>query len=128
MSSFTYNLSGTGTTLLVSKVRMHLGDNVPASGVLPDGSNLDDAEIKAFLTDNSSDVTRTVGALCSLLARRWANAADITVGPRRESLSQVSARWTELARQMNPGFASFAVGAQRSDGYSENANGDSEYT
>lgn len=127
--SFTYNLTSSGTSLLVSKVRMHLGDNVLDEGVLPSGSNLEDEEIEALLTEYSDDVGQTVGACCAMLARRWANAADISVGPRRENLSQISKRWAEMGDKLNPSHASFSIGAQRSDGYADYADDDdSEYT
>lgn len=128
--AFTYNLTGTGNELLISQVRLELGDTVEDDGVLPSGANLSDAEILSKLTTYSSDVEQATGALCTVLARHWARAADIAVGPRRENLSQVSTRWAELAERINPSYTSFSVGVQRSDGYSEYADDDtdSEYS
>lgn len=125
--SFTYDLTTTGNALLISRVRMELGDGVEDSGVLPDGGNLTDAEILVMLSDYNNDITQTVGALAAILARRWAPVTDITVGPRREALSQVSKRWQTMANELNPSYASFSIGVQRSDGYSEEVDDASEY-
>ena len=128
MNGFTYALNGSGTDLLIAKVRMQIGDNTENNGVLPDGSNLSDDEIALVLGDYSNDIEQSVGALCSILARRWASVADITVGPRREALSQVSMRWAEMAAELNPTYASFSVGTQRADGYADYADDATEYT
>lgn len=125
--SFTYNLASTGDSLLISKVRMEIGDTVEDNGVLPTGDNLSDAEILLKLGEYDNDVMQAAGALCALLARRWATVSDITVGPRRESLSQVSQRWAQMANEMNPSYSSFSIGVQRSDGYSDEADDASEY-
>lgn len=126
----TYNLGSTDTTVvLISRVRFELGDTVYGSGVLPDGSNLTDAEIQTVLEANGNDVAKTVAALAATLARRWANQADVAVGPRKESLSQVSERWQTLAREsqaLPP--AGFSVGLSRVDGYSEAAASSDEYS
>lgn len=126
--AFTYDLAGTGDTLLISRVRMHIGDNVENSGVLPDGSNLQDAEILLFLSETSNDVDQTVGAISAMLARRWAVVADVRVGPRSESLSQVSKAWMEQAQSLNPTYQSFAIYGGRSDGYSDHADDVTEYS
>lgn len=120
---FTYDLTATGDDLAISKVRLELGDTVEDAGVKMDGGNFSDAEIQVYLDANGSDITQTVGALCGVLARHWALAADITVGPRRESLSQVSKHYADMEAKLNPSQASFAIGVQRNDGYTENANG-----
>lgn len=97
--TFTYNLSGTGDTLAIARVRLRLRDVTEDSGVLPDGSNLSDEELLQLLDDNSDDVMATAAAAAEVVAAAWANAADITVGPRREALSQVAERWQKLAAQ-----------------------------
>ena len=125
---FTYDLTATGDDLNVSKVRLELGDTVEDTGVLPSGANLSDEEIQSYLDTYNDDVTQAVGALCGVLSRHWAGAADIAVGPRRESLSQISQRWADMEAKLNPGYASFAIGVQREDGYADNAESESEYT
>ena len=124
--TFTYDLGGTGDALNISRVRMELGDAVEDAGVLPDGGNLDDAEIAVALAAYDDDIDLAVGALARILSRRWAQAVDVSVGPRRESLSQVSARWQALAddaiaKATGSGYAVFGMTPVREDGYSEEA-------
>lgn len=112
--AFSYSLlSSDAATVRIGKVRMELGDTVEDAGVLPDGSNLSDTEITVALTDAGNNVQVAVVALCGLLARRWATSADVTVGPRKENLSQVAKAWAERA---SAGFAvqSFVTGMVRS--------------
>lgn len=111
---FTYFL-----TDAVGQVRLELGDNVYQQGVLPDGTNFTDQEITYYLTQNENDVTRTVGALASVLARRYAMVADVSVGPRSESLSQVAKAWERQASLLAGGDAqtAFSLTPTRVDGY-----------
>ncbi len=110
----------------VARVRLALGDTVEGTGILPSGANLSDLEIQVVLDENESDVTRAVGDLCAILARHWAVAADVQVGPRRESLSQVANQWREQAKAASTGagYVSFAASAKRDDGYAANAQVD----
>lgn len=97
--SFSYRLlSSDAAEARVARVRMELGDSVENAGVLPDGSNLRDEEITLALTDAGNDVGLAVASLCGLLARRWSMLADVSVGPRREMLSQVARAWEERAK------------------------------
>jgi hypothetical protein len=113
-----YNLSSDNATIvLISRVRLELGDTVCSSGVLPSGGNLQDEEIGMYLTVHGNDIAQTVGALCGVLARHWAIAADVTVGPRRESLSQVAEAWRKQAESLNSDALSFVVDIDRTDGY-----------
>lgn len=107
----------------VARVRLALGDTVEGTGILPSGANLSDLEIQVVLDENEADVPRAVGDLCAILARHWAVAADVQVGPRRESLSQVANAWQEQAQAASTGagYVSFAVNAKRGDGYAQNA-------
>lgn len=108
--AFTYNLSSSDAAIVrIAQVRMRIRDTVESSGVLPASANLQDAEITQLLTDNDEDILAASAAACELIAAAWANAADITVGPRRESLSQVSDRWQKLAAQLR-GQASRGAG------------------
>lgn len=99
--AFTYDLSSSDAALArIAQVRMRLRDGVEGSGVLPASANLQDAEITQLLSDYDLDVLAASAAACELVAAAWAGAADITVGPRRESLSQVADRWQKLAGQL----------------------------
>jgi hypothetical protein len=99
--AFTYDLSSSDAALArIAQVRMRLRDTVESGGVLPASANLQDAEITQLLSDNDDDILASSAAACELVAAAWAGAADITVGPRRESLSQVADRWQKLAGQL----------------------------
>lgn len=123
--AFSYDLLSSDAAILnISKVRMELGDNVAGSGVLPDGSNLSNEEIASKLAELDNSIPATVASLASVLARRWANYFDMKVGPRDESLSQVSKRWGDLAAELSSGglgggYVSFSVATKSGDGYSE---------
>ena len=122
--SFSYILgSSDATTAAIALVRLEIGDVIESAGVLPDGSNFSDEEITVYLTAYSSDVPQTVNALAGVLARRWATVADVTVGPRSESLSQVSKAWAAIADKLGGSEAGlvFSMAPTRADGYSENA-------
>ena len=92
--TFSYDLADADETIvLISKVRLEIGDTVSGVGVKPDGSNISDEEITVWLDDEDNSVMKVVARACDALARMWALVADTTVGPRRESFSQISARW-----------------------------------
>jgi len=124
--AFTYDLS---TDL--GMTRLLIGDTTENSGPKPDGTNLSDAEITALYTREGNDVGRTAAACCEVLARFWARAADIQVGPRREDLSQVAERWAQQAKELRAqyggGATTFSVGWDRTDGYEAEAEAESEY-
>ena len=122
--SFSYILNATNATLAaIARVRLEIGDTTESAGVLPDGSNFSDEEITVYLTTYASDVPQAVNALAGVLARRWATVADVTVGPRSESLSQVSKAWAAMADKLGGSEAGsvFNMAPTRVDGYSENA-------
>lgn len=122
--SFSYTLdSGNARTAAVARVRLELGDTVSGAGVLPSGGNLSDEEIGVYLDQFDEDVALAVSALAGVLARQWATLADVTVGPRSEKLSQVSAAWERQAKALAGGeaYGSFTMQPVRVDGYSEQA-------
>jgi len=109
--SFTYNLATTDETLLlISKVRLELGDTVANAGVRPDGSNLTDEEIRIWLTDEANDISQTVARAAAALSNFWTNVASITVGPRREELGAIAKAWADRAKEAGPAAgANYAV-------------------
>jgi len=123
--AFTYDLSSSDPTIVdLSHVRLQIGDTTENDGVLPDGGNFTDEEIIYSLGENDGDVQATVSALSGVLARRWAAAVDVTVGPRREALSQAAQRWQTFASNAGgDGARSFVADTVRSDGYSTHADG-----
>lgn len=119
--TFTYVL-----TTDVGLVRLEIGDTTAGAGVKPDGTNLTDEEIGVWLSRESNDVMRAAACACEALARMWAPMADISVGPRRESLSQVAAGWSKQAAALRAQFGgnslTFSASFDRVDGYSANAD------
>lgn len=110
----------------VSRIRLALGDTVRDSGVLPDGKNFSDDEIEAILVECNNDVDATTFVFLKSLANTWGTYVDITVGPRKESLSQIAAHYSrraaELAKQTGLSAKAFTVLLSRVDGYSESAS------
>ena len=90
--TFTYDL-----TTNVGRVRFEVGDRTQDNGVRPDRSNFSDDEIEAVLTDAEGNINSATAHLLDVLSREWALVADITLGPRKEQLSQVSKAYANLA-------------------------------
>lgn len=128
--TFSYDLADADETIvLISKVRLEIGDTVSGVGVKPDGSNISDEEITVWLDDEDNSVMKVVARACDALARMWALVADTTVGPRRESFSQISARWQKQADALKEAFgihsgSAFSAAVKRVDGYSESSEAD----
>lgn len=102
----TYHLQSEDINILaVSHLRLEIGDHIENDGVLMDGGNFSDEELVYYLNKNDFIVPLTVAELCGVLARHWSRAADVAVGPRRESLSQVAKAWEERAKAATGGQA-----------------------
>lgn len=121
--AFTYDF---GIKRDVARVRLALGDTVKDSGVLPGGVNYTDDEIEAVLSDCNNDVDAAVFVFLKGLSNAWGTYVDITVGPRKESLSDVAFHYAKRAAEMGErtglSAKSFAVALKRVDGYSEEAD------
>jgi len=92
--TFTYDLAGSGDTLLISKVRLELGDTVSGSGVRPGSVNLSDEEIQIWLDEEEDDIQATVGRAAQALANMWASAAvSKSAGPYSVNYGKVSDIW-----------------------------------
>lgn len=120
---FTYD-----TATDIGKVRLEIGDDAYSAGVKPDGTNFSDEEIQVYI-DREGSVMRAVAGLCEALANRWAVVADISVGPRRESLSQVSQGYRDRSQSLRlqyggAGQGVVSVQPNRVDGFSEYAEGE----
>lgn len=111
----------------IGLIRMEMGDDTLGTGVLPDGSNLSDEQLQIYL-DREGTVMRAVAGICEMLATRWSAMADLQVGPRRESLSQVSAMYARRAESLRErygepddasGATAWSVGWAREDGYAD---------
>jgi hypothetical protein len=121
--TFTYAINND-----IGKIRLYTGDVTEGAGVRVDGSNFSDEELTLLLTQEDSDWHRAVAAVCEVLSIEWARIADVTVGPRKETLSGVSKRYGAMASSFRSQFGgggantAFAVGLVREDGYSEAAS------
>lgn len=130
--TFTYNLASTDATiLLISRLRLEIGDKTLNQGVNPDASNFSDEELQTFLTRAGDNIEHAAALACDVLANTWAHLADIEIGPRSEDLSQVAARYEKRAQRYRDrlGISStaFSGGMVRADGY-EDYEETEEYT
>jgi len=111
----------------IGKIRLQLGDDTEESGVRPDGGNFSDEELQTYL-DREGSVMRATAGLCETLALQYARMADLRVGPRSESLSQIAEAYEKRAAQLRAAYggaaAGFAVGVTRVDGYSDDVPSD----
>lgn len=123
--TFTYDFT---TEKLIAKVRLALGDTRKDAGPRPGDLNFSDEEIEAILDDVSNDVDATVYVFLKALSNEWGKYADITVGPRKESLSDIAFHYAKRASEMGSrtglSAKSFAIALDRVDGYSEAADAD----
>ncbi len=90
----------TSLTTSIGQVRFEIGDAIESQGVKPGGGNFTDEEITYMLTNEDDSVYGAAAAACEILARLWTKITDISVGPRREALSQVSDKWKAQAREL----------------------------
>ena len=110
--SFTYLLTDN-----VGKVRLEIGDTVSGSGVRSNGTNLTDEEITVWLTAESSNVMQAAARACEMLARDWAKASSIALGPRREQLSDVARAWGRQAKELRSQYGSGSLGSGIASGF-----------
>jgi hypothetical protein len=95
----TFTYLGTLATDL-DKVRFWIGDtsSVSGAGVKPGGANFTDEELGGLITAEGN-WGRAVAGTCEVLASLFAQQVDITLGPRREALSQAADRYQKLAER-----------------------------
>lgn len=111
------------------KVRFHLQDTVEGSGPRPGEGNFTDAELDG-LVDLEGTWQRAVAAAFEALAAGWGRYADLTVGPRKENLSQVAKRYQELGKEWRAQYGretmrrAYVAGVIRVDGYSDDVASD----
>jgi hypothetical protein len=136
--SFNYDLASADPAIvLISEVRLELGDTEAGQGVKPNQSNLSDEEIQRWLTAENSDVMRATGRAVLALANWWATfVKSITTGPYKEDYGNISDAWAKRAAFIMDNFPGIggSGGLQSSslrkvDGYSENnSSSESEYS
>lgn len=115
--AFTYDLTTTGASLLISQVRLLVPDHTATA------YELEDAEISFFLAQNGSNVWAAAADACDHLSRKFSQkvgftADGLTVG-YAERAREYAARAQELRGRVSAGMA--AVTLARSDGFSEEA-------
>ena len=112
----------------LDKVRFYTQDTTADSGPKPGGDNFSDAEITGLITSEGS-WRRAVAAAFETLAGLWGQYVDLSVGPRREQLSQTAARYESLAATWRRKWGSSGSRAgsravTRVDGYSDDIPSD----
>jgi len=109
------------------KVRFYLDDVTENSGPQPAGGNFTDEELDGLITAEGS-WQKAVAAGYETLAGMWGQYVDISVGPRRQSLSQTAARYEKLAQTWRRRSGSQARAGSRAvtrvDGYSDDVASD----
>lgn len=104
--TFTYDLTETGDLLLISKVRLELGDTASGSGIRPGNVNISDEEILIWLDDEADDIQAVVGRAAQALANMWASAAvSETVGSHSVNYGKISDLWALRASEHGLGVA-----------------------
>lgn len=121
MADFTYDL-----TTAVGKIRLEIGDETEGAGAKPDGGNFTDEELEYFYSQESSSVGRATARACEVLARQYARMCDISVGPRRESLSQAAKAFADRAKELRKQYGGGAGAAYSAGWIKKDAYGDSE--
>ena len=87
--AFTFDLSATGDDLLVSEIRLFIGDKVEDSGILPNGGNFQDDEILKFYSKEGSHQRRAAAAALESAAAAWsAHAGRYKLGPEDQESMQ----------------------------------------
>lgn len=85
--TFTYDSTDLSTDL--AKVRLAIGDTDSSDGILPDGSNLSDEEINAYL--GLYDIWQeAVAPLLRIVAARYSRLANTRIGDYSETYSNVA--------------------------------------
>jgi hypothetical protein len=126
----TFTYVGTLATDL-DKLRFSIGDtsSTTGAGIKPDGTNFTDEELSGLMTAEGS-WQRSVAGAFEILAATYARFVDITLGPRKEALSQASGRYHKMALDWRKKYgqaATVGVGSRapiRIDGYSSDIASD----
>ena len=120
--AFTYDLTTTGESLLISKVRLLIPDNDATSYYL------EDAEISYFLDQAGHNVIASAVRACRQLARRFALMVGFTADGLTMRHGERAKLFAERAAELEQEVAGSwsTVTLDRQDGYSDVAT-DTEY-
>lgn len=101
--AFTYDLDETGNDLIISKIRLEIGDTIDTAvtadaGVKPDGRNFEDNELLYFYAAEASSVEGGAARACEVLGRMWARQpAQVKVRDYTVSSAGKAKEYRELA-------------------------------
>lgn len=96
--SFTYDLASvTPSVVLISRVRLKVGDTRTGDGPRRDGTNVTDEEITLYLSDNADDVTAAAIQACEDLAADWLPVANTTIGDYSRQAGDRYQYWKDKA-------------------------------
>lgn len=113
----------------VSKLRFELGDIVENTGILPDGTNVQDETLQSIITTEGS-VGLAAARMCEILSRMWTRyAGSVSVGARSETFRQAEIyrdMAASLRSQYGGGARAVSVEMYRDDGYHENNEHDAD--
>ena len=111
----------------LEKTRFHLSDTTTSSGPRPTGANFTDEVLTPLITAQGT-WQRAVAVVLDVLATEWSRYSDITVGPRRESYSQIAGNYRKQAAQWRKDYGilpgALVAGVIRVDGYSDDITSD----
>lgn len=99
--AFTYDLSSSDANeVLVSKIRLAVGDTAESNGILPNGRNFQDEELLHFNSIEGDHLQRATAATLESAANAWSSrAGSYKLGPEAES-SQQAAAFSERAQKL----------------------------
>lgn len=104
--TFTYDLANADAAkVLISKVRLEIGDTVSGTGIRPDGTNLTDEEITVWLDMEDDDVMLAAARACDAMSRAWSVIANETIGPRKTEFGKVSGEYEKRASSIRETYA-----------------------
>ena len=116
-----------GLSADLSRIRFHIADTTTSSGPRPTGANFTDDVLNALVTVHGT-WQRAVAVVLDVLATEWSRYSDITVGPRRESYSQIADSYRKQAAQWRKDNGilpkALVAGVIRVDGYSDDITSD----
>lgn len=111
---------GVAMGLAIAAVRVVLGAMDLAVETFP--AQLQRLRVLDDLTMCAKVLRRALAGICEMLATRYAQVADLQVGPRRESFGQISKAYSQRAKDLRDRYGEpegvWAVPVIRVDGYS----------
>lgn len=126
--AFTYDLTATGDDLVISQIRLEIGDtdNGTDAGVKPNGTNFSDAELTYFYDDEGS-VLGGAARACEVLHRMWSRTDEsVRIRDYQITAKQQAENYRNAARDLRERdgsrYKSGSAPATRVDGYSNDVN------